>query len=75
MNETDPTTCAAQPTAERTRGWLEVACWFTLAYASLLYWIDGPAVSTDQLAARTLLCVIAALGGAGFRTYALLHRH
>jgi hypothetical protein len=56
------------------RGWAEFACWTTLALAPFLYWVNGPAVSTDQFVVRTGLVVLAACGAVGLRGYAWLCR-
>lgn len=44
-------------------GWIEFGCWTALAVVPFLYWINGPAVSQDQLVVRWLVVIIA-LGGA-----------
>lgn len=68
-----------QPDTELTpaelRGWMEFACWTILALAPFLYWVNGPAVSTDQFVVRTALVILAACGTVGFRLFARLHRH
>jgi len=51
------------------RGWVEFGCWTTVALAPFLYWVNGPAVSTDQFVVRTALVTIAALGAIGLRAY------
>lgn len=56
------------------RRWGEFACWTILALAPFLYWINGPAVSTDQLVVRTTLVILAACGAIGLRTAAWLRR-
>ena len=61
-------------TSEEARGWVEFACWTTLALAPFLYWVNGPAVSTDQVVVRTGLIVIACIGASGLRAYAWLRR-
>jgi hypothetical protein len=61
-------------TPAEIRGWLEFGCWTTLALAPFLYWVNGPAVSQDQLVVRTILVLIAACGAAGLRTYSWLRR-
>ena len=43
--------------------WFELSCWTMVALAPFLYWINGPAVSTDQLVVRTALVTIALIGG------------
>jgi hypothetical protein len=63
-------------TPQELRGWMEFCCWTTLAIAPLLYWVNGPAVSTDQFVVRTALVVIAATGAIVLRVSAwLLRRH
>lgn len=42
---------------------VEYGCWFVLGLAPVLYWVNGPAVSTDQLVVRSVL-VAMALGAA-----------
>lgn len=50
----------------------ELGCWFALALAPFLYWVNGPAVSTDQLVVRSVVVGIA-LGAAGaFRLVKML---
>jgi hypothetical protein len=61
-------------TAAELRYWIEFGCWATLVLAPFLYWVNGPAVSTDQFVVRTALVVLAACGGVGLRCYAWLHR-
>jgi hypothetical protein len=68
-----------QPDTELTqaelRGWIEFACWTILVLAPFLCWVNGPAVSTDQLVVRTALVILAACGAVGLRLFAWLHRH
>lgn len=45
-------------------GWMELSCWTMVALAPFLYWVNGPAVSTDQFVVRTILVSVAVLGGA-----------
>jgi hypothetical protein len=56
------------------RCWLEFASWTTLALAPLLYWLNGPAVSTDQFVVRIGLVILAACGAIGLRLYAWRQR-
>jgi hypothetical protein len=56
-------------TPAEVRYWLEFGCWTTLALAPLLYWVNGPAVSTDQLVVRSGLVVLAGCGAGWFRLY------
>ena len=48
-------------------GWLELGCWTMVALAPFLYWVNGPAVSTDQFVVRTALVSLALCGGIGIR--------
>jgi hypothetical protein len=57
------------------RYWLEFGSWTTLALSPFLYWINGPAVSQDQLIVRSGLIVLAACGAFGLRAYAWFHRN
>ena len=56
------------------RKWAEFCCWTTLCLAPFLYWVNGPAVSTDQFVVRTALVVLAALGALGLRVFAWFNR-
>ena len=44
-------------------GWVELGCWTMVALAPFLYWVNGPAVSTDQFVVRTGLVTLALVGG------------
>lgn len=57
-------------TPEELRQWLEFSCWTALVMAPILYWLNGPSVSTDQYVVRTGLVVLAACGGIGLRIMA-----
>ena len=67
MTSSDPNAQQGEWNPTAIRGWLEFCCWTTLALAPFLYWVNGPAVSTDQLVVRTALVVIAAVGAIGLR--------
>ena len=54
--------------------WLEFGCWTTLGLAPFLYWVNGPAVSTDQLVVRTSLVSLAAVGAVGLRVTKLVRK-
>lgn len=43
------------------------ACWTMIVLFPLLYWVNGPAVSTDQFVVRTMLIVLAVGGAVGSR--------
>jgi hypothetical protein len=55
-------------------GWLEFGCWMALVQIPIIWWLQGPSVSTDQFVVRTSLVVIAAAGGIALRTRALLSK-
>ncbi|HID77897.1 MAG TPA: hypothetical protein EYP56_18110 [Planctomycetaceae bacterium] len=55
--------------------WLaEFSCWTMVALAPLLYWVNGPAVSVDQLVVRCVVFGSALAGGIGLRVYKTLRR-
>ncbi len=58
-------------TLEELLGWLEFGSWTTLALAPMLYYVNGPAVSTDQFVVRTILVVTAAITAVSLRGYKL----
>lgn len=59
-------------TPAEIRIWAEFCCWVSLALAPFLYWINGPAVSSDQFVVRTALVATAAIGAVGLRITAWL---
>lgn len=59
---------------DQLRSWVEFACWTTLAISPFLYWVNGPAVSTDQLVLRTAIIALAGCGAAGLRCFAGFRR-
>ncbi len=61
-------------TTEEFLGWMEFGCWSALVMAPLIYWLQGPSVSTDQYVVRTALVILAAVGGVGLRIRAVLQR-
>jgi hypothetical protein len=48
-------------------GWLEFGCWTMVVLSPFLYWVNGPAVSTDQFVVRTALVTLALTGGITIR--------
>jgi hypothetical protein len=52
---------------KQLRDWLEIGSWTTLALAPFLYWVNGPAVSSDQFFVRTTLIVVAAVAAIALR--------
>lgn len=59
-------------TPQNICGWAEFCCWTTLTLALFLYWVNGPAVSTDQFAVRTALVILSAIGATGLRLFVWL---
>lgn len=53
---------AEQLTTAEVLGWSEFACWTMLVLAPVLYYVNGPSVSTDQAVVRTALVVLSAMG-------------
>src|SRR5687768_10263214 len=47
--------------------WVEFGCWTAIVLFPFLYWINGPAVSTDQFVMRTILICVAVIGAIGLR--------
>ncbi|MDA1055107.1 MAG: hypothetical protein O3C40_32190 [Planctomycetota bacterium] len=47
--------------------WLEFGCWTALVLAPILYYVNGPSVSSDQAVVRTGLVVLAAVGAIALR--------
>lgn len=46
---------------------LEVACWAILALAPVLWLVNGPPVSTDQLVIQFTVLLLAIVGAVGLR--------
>jgi hypothetical protein len=70
MNDTPPDDKPFE--VDEILGWTEFACWTVLALSPFLYWVNGPAVSHDQLVVRCGLVTIAVLGALGLRARKLL---
>lgn len=47
--------------------WIEFGCWTAIALFPFLYWVNGPAVSTDQYVMRNILISVAVIGAFGLR--------
>jgi hypothetical protein len=47
--------------------WIEFGCWTAIVLFPFLYWVNGPAVSTDQYVMRNILIVVAVSGAFGLR--------
>lgn len=65
----EPTADAMTP--QEVLGWAEFCCWSALVMTPLIWWLQGPSVSTDQFVVRTALVVISATGGIALRFVAL----
>src|SRR5262249_45152252 len=52
-------------------GWTQFCAWAALLMNPVIWWLQGPSVSTDQFVVRTALVVCAATGGIGLRIRAL----
>lgn len=48
-------------------GWIELGCWISLALLPLLYWVNGAAVSSDQLVVRWIVVMVVICGSVGLR--------
>jgi hypothetical protein len=48
-------------------GWIELGCWISIALLPFLYWVNGGAVSTDQLVVRWIVVVVVICGAVGLR--------
>jgi hypothetical protein len=55
-------------------GWAEFCAWSALVMTPILWWLQGPSVSTDQFVVRTALVAIAATTGIALRIRALIQR-
>jgi hypothetical protein len=53
--------------AEELMGWIELGCWISIALLPFLYWVNGGAVSTDQLVLRWIVVVVVICGAVGLR--------
>ena len=55
-------------------GWAEFCAWSALVMTPIIWWLQGPSVSTDQFVVRTGLVVISACTAVGLRGRALVQR-
>ena len=55
-------------------GWAEFCAWAALVMTPIIWWLQGPSVSTDQFVVRTGLVVISATVAVGLRGWTLLQR-
>jgi hypothetical protein len=54
--------------------WAEFCAWSALVMTPIIWWLQGPSVSTDQFVVRTGLVVISASVAVGLRGWALVQR-
>jgi hypothetical protein len=52
---------------EEGLGWAEFCAWSALVMTPIIWWLQGPSVSTDQYVVRTSLVVISAVAAIGLR--------
>jgi len=55
-------------------GWAEFCAWSGFVMTPIIWWLQGPSVSTDQFVVRTGLIVISASVAVGLRGRALFQR-
>ena len=55
-------------------GWAEFGAWSALVMTPIIWWLQGPSVSTDQFVVRTGLIVISAGTAVALRARALVQR-
>lgn len=61
-------------TTEELLGWIEFGCWTSLVLYPFLYYVNGPAVSTDQLVVRIALVMLSVLGALVLRIRKIVRR-
>lgn len=59
---------------DEAAGWAEFCAWSALVMTPILWWLQGPSVSTDQFVVRTSLVVISAVAAIALRIRALVAR-
>lgn len=75
MDRSDPNSSADPPTDDAEIRFrdaaplLEFMCWTVLALAPFLRWVNGPAVSTDQLVTQISVVCVAVVGAISLRVY------
>jgi len=55
-------------------GWAEFCAWVALVMTPIIWWLQGPSVSTDQFVVRTALVAIAATASISLRIRAWVRR-
>ena len=65
---TEPTDAAGDDISlDEVLPWAEFGCWTALVLAPILYYVNGPSVSSDQAVVRSGLVILAALGAVALR--------
>ncbi|WP_010587011.1 hypothetical protein [Schlesneria paludicola] len=59
-------------TPTEIRGWVEFSAWCALVMTPIIWWLQGPSVSTDQFVVRTGLLVISGVVAVAMRTWTIL---
>ena len=54
--------------------WIEFGAWSSLVMAPIIWWLQGPSVSTDQFVMRTGLVVLSSVTAVGLRIWKLIGR-
>ena len=54
------------------RIWIEFSAWCALVMTPIIWWLQGPSVSTDQFVVRTGLVILSAAVGIGMRIWAIV---
>jgi hypothetical protein len=67
-------TCDGELSVDEAAGWAEFCAWSALVMTPIIWWSQGPSVSTDQYVVRTSLLVISAVAAIGLRIRALTAR-
>jgi hypothetical protein len=67
MMRNEDATADERPDPEIPVWAVELGCWTMVALTPLLYWVNGPAVSTDQIVVRSLVVGLALAGGITIR--------
>jgi len=54
------------------RVWAEFGAWCAFVMAPMIWWLQGPSVSTDQFVVRTGLVIVSFVVGLGMRIWAII---
>lgn len=55
----------------QVRPWIEFCAWTALVMTPLIWWLQGPSVSSDQFVVRMSMVVLSAIAAVGLRLWAL----